>query len=252
MKIAYITLATDKRYLIGAYNLYKSYLKINSKYPFYCMVWNDTDLTGYEDLPVKIVPKIIPTNPRWGFTNPPVGMFTKLNVWLLSEFDYLLFLDCDIILYKNIDILLDECANLKENEISIFRTNNKNNPHDLFCTAWMFIKPSHKTYLNSLKYLNMSCNEQEIFTYMYDNKELIPKENSIRAILENTFHFNNWYKQQKYWENKLCLFIYTSIINDKKLIPYIKETQRLVAIEPDEYITDIDWCNGIYRGNNNG
>ena len=62
MKIAYITLATDERYLQGAYNLYKSYLKTKSKYPFYCAVLKTTNVNNFKDLPTITVPKIIPYN----------------------------------------------------------------------------------------------------------------------------------------------------------------------------------------------
>ena len=79
MNIAIVTLATNERYLKGAYNLYKSYLKINSKYPFFCMVLNDTNLTNFKDLPIKIVPKITPKNKRLSYS-PPEGMFNKICI----------------------------------------------------------------------------------------------------------------------------------------------------------------------------
>ena len=58
MKIAYITLATDERYLQGAYNLYKSKKKKKSKYPFYCAVLKTTNVNNFKDLPTITVPKI--------------------------------------------------------------------------------------------------------------------------------------------------------------------------------------------------
>lgn len=63
-KCAYVTLATTPKYLEGARHLYETYQAVNCKYPFFIMVLNTTDITGYEDLPIIRVMTIKPKNPN--------------------------------------------------------------------------------------------------------------------------------------------------------------------------------------------
>lgn len=61
MKICYLTLATSYKYLCGANILYKSYLNSRSKYPFFVLVYHDTDISDFT-FPTKIIKKLEPKN----------------------------------------------------------------------------------------------------------------------------------------------------------------------------------------------
>lgn len=118
-KCAYMTLATTPFYLEGARHLYETYQAAKCKYPFYIMVLNTTDTTGYEDLPLIKVMTIKPKNPdHWWYNGGTtikkskynVDIFNKFNLLLMSEYDYIMFLDADCLFRRNADKLMDECA----------------------------------------------------------------------------------------------------------------------------------------------
>ena len=89
-KFAYVTLATEDKYLDGAYNLYLTYKKINSKYPFLCMVWQDVNYSKYPDMPIIVVSKIHRLDT---FLGEWTRILSKINLWDLLDYEYVLFLE---------------------------------------------------------------------------------------------------------------------------------------------------------------
>ncbi len=236
MRFGYVTIATNEKYLKGAYKLYQSYLKTNSKYPFYCMVWKETNTQNYEDLPTIIIPKFLPTNKRFGY-NPPIGVFARICAWLLKDFDYVLCLDSDFVFYQNIDNIIDIYLQTPNNDVIMPIVKNPVNAHDYYNCAWMFIKPNEKTFIKATLYFNISAHEGEVITYMADNNDIkITDCTNLPNLFDYIFHFNNWYINQKYWENILGNKIYDMIISNPDIVPVIKEIQVLIAIQPYEFM----------------
>ena len=196
------------------------------------MVLNDTNLTNFKDLPIKIVPKITPKNKRLSYS-PPEGMFNKICIWLLKDFDYVLFLDCDMILCENIDNIILEIIKYKRNNF-ITLVEKPKNAHDAFSTAWMLIKPDYEIFKNALKYLNISCTDQEMITFLYDNNEIDICYDFSPNIFDHIFHFNNWQPNKKYWETELGNTIYNILLENPNLMNFFEQIQLLVSPQPYE------------------
>lgn len=199
--VAIITLATNQRYLKGAYNLYKCYLKLNSKYPFYCAVWEETDTHGFEDMPMIIVEKIVPkTRIPYSYCLP-IDMFSKFSLFLLKQFDYILFLDADIILYKNLDNEIDDYIKNNYN-IAMYVNDNCKDIYSYFWSGIIFFKPNKNVFINALKYLPLCKNDEYLFFMLHQGYKI-----NITPLYENTdnpgFLHLQEDKQKKYWEKPL-------------------------------------------------
>lgn len=112
---AYITLLSNKDYLLGVIGLYRSLLSVGAKYPFYCAlscsVGKDVEQclenegigcirlsrTAYKE----DANSSAGNHGHWNFT------FDKLLIWELVQFEKLVFLDSDMIVLRNIDSLFD-------------------------------------------------------------------------------------------------------------------------------------------------
>lgn len=210
----------------GAYNLYKSYLKVKSEYPFYCATWKQTNTKNFNDMPIITIPKIVPHNKRWELYNLTHLMtINKIGLWTLN-FDYIFYLDCDMILYENIDDIINKCLEIENNDFIIEYLLYENNPHDYFFGGCFFFKPNKDIFIKAMKYIDISINDEELFTYLYDKNEI--NITDAKDLFHNLFHFKNWNKQQKYWETELGGKIYNLILENPKVMPYIKEIQELI------------------------
>lgn len=112
---AYITLLSNKDYLLGVICLYRSLIAVDTKYPFFCALSSSVDEQVeqcLQDEGIKCVrfAKIAYNGNanstdggfgHWNFT------FDKLLIWELTQFEKLVFLDSDMIVLRNIDSLFD-------------------------------------------------------------------------------------------------------------------------------------------------
>ena len=112
---AYITLLSNKEYLLGVISLYRSLMEVESKYPFFCALSSSVDELVEQrlcDEGVKCVRftrvayrgnanSVDGNFGHWNFT------FDKLLIWELKQFEKLVFLDSDMMVLRNIDSLFD-------------------------------------------------------------------------------------------------------------------------------------------------
>lgn len=112
---AYITLLSNKDYLLGVIGLYRSLLSVGARYPFYCALSCSVDReteqclenegikctrlsrSAYEERANSSMGNHV----HWNYT------FDKLLIWELTQFKKLVFLDSDMIVLRNIDSLFE-------------------------------------------------------------------------------------------------------------------------------------------------
>lgn len=116
---AYVTLLSSIDYLEGVIALNKSLSRVKAKYPLYCVLSKDVDLSIIEILSDKNINYIlldekvycgeVSSNTKretWDFSNWNFT-FDKLCIWGLTQFEKIVFLDSDMIVVRNIDHLFD-------------------------------------------------------------------------------------------------------------------------------------------------
>ena len=235
MNLAYCTLATNERYLEGANLLYQSYLRTESKYPFFVMVWADVDLTGYEELPVKVIDHIGEHNIFWGFrpiqfNTDDMTTMSKLGAFTCVAYDYVMFIDADNIITENLDddfeamvARMSEGGQLfvrKYDENYLQSTYKIENLHGLY-SSWFIAKPSYLTFKVLNRNILDSINEENLFYNMWVNGQLqvcFPGEmedeldplNSMKIINCPTEFLPN-----KYWETQEGMDFYYAVLEDK-------------------------------------
>lgn len=245
MNLAYCTLATNERYLEGANLLYQSYLRTESKYPFFVMVWADVDLTGYEELPVKFVEHTGESDLFMGFrpvqsnTDDMVTM-SKLGAFSCVAYDYVMFIDADNIITENLDedfeqmvSIMSEGAQLfvrKYDENYLQSTLNIKNLHGLY-SSWFIAKPDFKTYKLITRNIIDSINEENLFYNLWINNKLqvcfvgekedyLDPLNSMKIINCPTEFLPN-----KYWESEEGMAFYYAVLENKYYANEFVETR---------------------------
>ena len=229
MKIAYVTLATNKNFLIGAYNLYKTYLQVNSNIPFYCMILNEVNTAGFEDLPVIIVPNVN-ANKKYP---EHLGWLNKINIFLLTQFDIVFWIDADSLMLNNIDDEIKIIAlKLKQNNFNIidlegvdFKDKNKH-----ICGGFFGICPSYDLYIKSIGLAKVAHYDEEIFTEL-KKQNLLYIDDKLRELFKipfyQIFHWDN-YNDKKYWNTKIGQFLFNYYIENKeKAFELIQELKNL-------------------------
>ena len=182
MNCAYVTIATNEYFLQGAYCLYQTYLQTNSKYPFYCVVPRGLDTSNFPKLPI-IYSYNINTDPSHMIKGGPYvqpGVWSKIMIWSLVQFDYLFFFDADIVMLKNCDEFFDMAIDSMEKHFS-----------DMFCTIntddmivngqirkdlngnWFIIRPREEFFIKYLQYMRKGCYYESVaLRQMLDQGEL--------------------------------------------------------------------------------
>ncbi len=112
---AYVTLLSNRRYLLGVIGLFRSLQSVGSKYPLYCMLSANAE-QGLDDELISRGINVIRLSgnlndvsanescesyTHWSFT------FDKLKMWGLTQFEKIVFLDSDMLVRANIDSLFD-------------------------------------------------------------------------------------------------------------------------------------------------
>lgn len=229
MKIAYITLTNSERYLQGAYNLYKSYLSVNSAIPFYCMITDDVNTNNFEDLPTIVIPELLniynyPKN--WGYAD-------KLNIFSLENFDFLIWLDADMLFLENFDNkifkIIEEMVKNNFNFSCVFDLYNR-----WICGGMFIVKPDKNIYNKSIELMKDDFLDENILVKLYEKKYLffdnynkIIKEELGEIMNKKTLHWDN-YANKKYWETSIGLFLYNYFLfNKKEAYKLIIELQKL-------------------------
>lgn len=180
-KCAIITLATNKEYLRGAELLYITYLRYWNRYPFYVMVLQDQDITGYEHLPIIRVPMLKPKNKNhYGYASyPPIDIFSKFNILEFTDYDYILFLDADYIILNNCDIFIKELIKLLNiYKADILLTNEYTHRFPdgecpVFNSSLMFLKTNHSLFLKIIEYMEFNWDEEMLLYNL--NKDNLAK-----------------------------------------------------------------------------
>lgn len=248
MKAACVTLATNKKYLKGAALLYMSYLKYGNYHPFYVMVYADQDVSGYEFLPLLVVPKVKPKN-KDHYTyqkNFPLSpdIFSKINVWLFEEFDYILFVDADYVFLEKCDFFIRDCIDtLKATKTdmivpSLYDFSINKEIHKCFDASSFFIKPNRNTFFELLNNIDTCETEEILFYNLYknnkiniwypgldiDTNELMSyKKDKYLLHMGGTRNDNIWKKELgvqkdkkvKYWECKEGLLLFKQLMEKK-------------------------------------
>lgn len=111
MKKAFVTLVNDSRYIEGAKVLRHSLMKTGTKIPLVVLV---SDLTPQQaarldGLGASVVPiEHVEVQTSFQTPFPARGKtFSKINAWLLEEYDRCVFIDADILVLQSIDYLFD-------------------------------------------------------------------------------------------------------------------------------------------------
>lgn len=110
---AYITLLSNKRYILGVIALNRMLRTVKSQYPLYCALSSDVEETVVSKLESDGICCIrlknhIETSYRISGENCYAhwnNTFDKLQIWGLTQFEKLVFLDSDLLIMDNIDAL---------------------------------------------------------------------------------------------------------------------------------------------------
>lgn len=168
-KIALCTLATNRKYLEGAKCLYESYLKTRMDYDFFIMVWLTTDTTGYENLPLKVVPHII--DKKKVDMYPPADVFSKINAWLFTDYDFIIFLDADCF-FRPIDatLTIDNLYNYAKGYDLVTLHYDPEYTHEigympyhLLPAEHFALKPNTDTFMKLLLAIDYSYDDENLF-----------------------------------------------------------------------------------------
>ena len=115
MKKAFITYLCNDKFIPGAVALAKSLQHFKVSHEIACMVTDEVTEKGRIELEnsglsLVNIEKIIPQRTdgiKDRYKENSWMMFTKLNLWRLSDYDKLVFLDADCIATDNIDEMMD-------------------------------------------------------------------------------------------------------------------------------------------------
>ena len=196
-KYLYVSLATNSKYLKGAYYLYKSLIKTKSKYPFLLLVTDNLLTQDYEYLDSKKIPYKIIKHKAFKQENRFKDTINKFEVLNLKEYDKVFFIDSDILLIKNIDFLFD--LSMDTNILITERykyPNTDNEDYDLG-GEFFIIKPKNIDYDNIIEKdaENIYGNDEEILLkYFKNDHDVFPRSLDIKDYI---YHDGT---PTKYWE----------------------------------------------------
>lgn len=114
-KEAFVTLATNDSYALGALVLSRSLKRVHTTRKLVVMVTNqvtqsmrDTLHTAFDEISDVDIIDSLDTKKLELLQRPDLGLtFTKLHCWLLENYEKCVFLDADTLILKNIDELFD-------------------------------------------------------------------------------------------------------------------------------------------------
>ena len=194
-KYLFVSLATNSRYLKGAYYLYKSLLKVKSKYPFLLLVTDNLTTQDYEYLksakiPYKIIEyKAFKQNSRFKDT---INKFEILN---LKEYEKIFFIDADVLIIKNIDFLFDLPIDTNLLATERYRYPNSDNKDYDLGGEFFIIKPKNINYSDIINEDNNYSNDEEILLKHFKNEH-----DTFPCNLDMKQYFYHDGTQVKYWE----------------------------------------------------
>tara|TARA_Y100001949_G_C15927916_1_gene304263 strand:+ start:317 stop:1048 length:732 start_codon:yes stop_codon:yes gene_type:complete len=114
-KSSWITYLCDNTFLEGVICLKNSIEKVKSNFSLICMITDDVSNNTVKilnNLNIKtiLVEKIYPERLEGikdRYSNKSWMMFTKINVWSLTDYDKLIYLDADTLMLRNSDVLFE-------------------------------------------------------------------------------------------------------------------------------------------------
>jgi glycogenin len=123
---AYVTLATNDSYGLGAQVLGYSLRETGTSHPLICLVTNHVTSSSRERLE-SVFDRVVCVEELNSFDQTRLSLlgrkdlgitFTKLHVWNLLEYERVVFLDADCLVLKSIDELFDSIHDLDETWIA--------------------------------------------------------------------------------------------------------------------------------------
>lgn len=215
-KKAWVTYLCDNTFLEGVICLKKSLLLVNSKFELACMITEDVSQQTIEELELHKIKTIhvdkIFTKRNKGikdryFQNSWM-MFTKINLWALSDYDQLVYLDADVLVLQNSDSLFD----INNNFCAV-----KDPGYNGINAGVMILKPNKETFhemkslIDSELYDN-TYSDQSFTNWFYTiykkdilylpyNYNVLQKRTSYEQFCKHIsiFHYNG----QKPWLNNI-------------------------------------------------
>ena len=195
---AYITYLCNDNFIPGAIALVKSGKYFETQEPFVCMITEDVSKegrkalleAGYSDLPV--VDKIIPTGNSW-------MMYTKLNLWNLTQYEKLAFLDADCLIVSPELNMLDMPAVSAVKDIG----------YGGISAGVLVLEPNEEIYkdmlseINSTEYDNTYSDQSFLDWYLKKNEmwnEIPIHYNALQKRIQLTHELKVYhYNGQKPW-----------------------------------------------------
>jgi len=161
----WVTYTCNDKFIEGVIFLKKSLVRVKSQYELYCMVTEFVTKEGRENLKINGIRLIdiekIHIKRTEGikdrYSENSWMMFSKFNLWRLTQFDSLVYLDADLIFIKNADELISQ---ISLNENVSFAAGSKSNKKQLIDQVIHLAKVENFLEKYQLNY----------FPYIFNNK----------------------------------------------------------------------------------
>jgi alpha-N-acetylglucosamine transferase len=175
-KYSYVTILSDN-YLKGALALNQS-IKDHCNYPLLVLCYNTTEKTRklLEENGVQYKMVNMITSPLE--SEKYRGVYTKLMVFNLLEYDLVVFIDSDTIILKSPDDIFQKDSELRSTRmLGATALHGNELKDDEFSPGFMVIKPS-----------------AEVFADLMAKKDNTPTYDGGDQGFLNKYFFNNWYR----------------------------------------------------------
>jgi hypothetical protein len=232
---AIMVILTNPKYLKGAMVLGHSLVRVGTKIPMVALMTNPSsdvarclETAGWE---VQLVNKI--KDPGRPLLRAWSGLFTKLHIWNMTEYDRVLLLDADMLVTRNIDNLLAINTTFGAvGDINEGRFDNR------FNAGLLLVKPNQTEYKHLLAnmkntrlydvgsmeqaFLNMWFKDRwDRLSYKYNgNLAIWEKSRELWSYVDASIIHYTLTKPWQYTGNDDVFGLWSSLYNDLQSNPY--------------------------------
>ena len=147
---------------------------------------------------------MLKNNPRYG-SHPP-DIFSKLAIWLMTDYEWAVFFAADCLFYANVDNAIETIVTNAKKTCNFITTPNfivdfDGNTYGTgagLCSSFFLTKPNINIFIELFKNINNMPYEETLFYYAWMNNILIPQ--FTREPMVHTSYIVKKYWTLSAWE----------------------------------------------------